>query len=128
MKSKASKKDEAASMEAQGSNRIKKPTIHFDSKDKDSMVSRERESVGEVMEVVASITLKAVHPITLITFLMKYTGRITYRALLDQCCMDKGLISCDLANSLGLFGVEYQSTSFFTAAGTFCNELHHPNS
>ena len=38
-KSKASKKDEAASMEAQGSNRNKTPTIHFDSKDKDLVVS-----------------------------------------------------------------------------------------
>ncbi len=53
------------------------------------------------MEVVASRNSKAVHPITVMT-IPKKNGRVACRALLDQCCMDEGLISYDLVDTLGL--------------------------
>ena len=105
-------------MEMQGSSKSKTPTFHFKDEDIDSVVSSEGKSVGEVMEVVASRNSKAVHPITVMTF-PKKNERVACRALLDQCCIDKGLIRYELVDTLGLSGEMSHSKSFMTASGMF---------
>ena len=117
-KTKAAKRGEAASMEMRGTSRSKPPTVHFEDEDNNLVVSSDGESVGEVMEVVASGNSKAVHPITVMIF-PKKNGRVACRALLDQCFMDEGLISYALADTLGLSGVMAHPKSFMTAACTF---------
>ena len=44
----------------------------------------------------------SLHPITIITLLDSKQRRVAAKALLDQCCTDKGLISWYLADTLGL--------------------------
>lgn len=118
-KAKAAKRGEAVSTEAQQSSKNKAPTVHFDSEEKESTTSSDGELVSEVMEVFADAASKAVHFITKITFPKKGNWRMSCRALLDQCCTDKGLISHDLTHVLGLSGEKSQRRLFLTTAETF---------
>ena len=60
----------------------------------------------------------------IITLLDDNQHRIAAKALLDNCCIDKGLISCDLVNSLGHPTFAGDTRIFTTAAGTFLtNEI-----
>ena len=73
------------------------------------------------MEIVAKSHRYSqnLHPITIITLLDSNQKRFAYKALLDQCCTDKGLISCEMANMLNLPTTSSKSKVFATANGTF---------
>ena len=78
------------------------------------------------MEIIAKSDGKSrdLHPITIITLLDKNHRRIACKVLLDQCCLDKGLISWDMANMLGLPTSTGDSKVFAMANSTFClNEV-----
>lgn len=100
-------KTERTRWQVQGHN--KPPDIehlHFKSEDKESSASSDGESAGELMEDVADTTWKGLHPITTMTFPKSYTDQVAYKAFPDQCYTDKGLISFDHSNKLGLSGEE----------------------
>ncbi len=60
----------------------------------------------------------------IITLLDDNQHRIVAKALLDKCCMDKGLISWDLVNALGHPTFAGDARIFTTTAGTFLtNEI-----
>ena len=68
--------------------------VHFESDcepDDESYCSRT--SHGELMEIGTENGDQSLHPITIITILDHSKKRVACKALLDQCCTDKGLIS-----------------------------------
>ena len=72
------------------------------------------------MEIITKMNkTKSLHPITIITLLDKNQKRIACKILLDQCCTDKGLISWDMANMLGLPMTTNDTKVFTTANGNF---------
>ncbi len=75
----------------------------------------------ELMEIVAKSHRNSqnLHPITIITLLDSNQKIVACKALLDQCCTDKGLLSWDIANMLNLPTTSNNSKVFATANGTF---------
>jgi hypothetical protein len=73
------------------------------------------------MEIVSKLDNKAqnLYPITIIALLDNDQKRVACKALLDQCCTDKGLISWEMANMLNLLTTTSDSKVFATANGTF---------
>ena len=73
------------------------------------------------MEIITKSDTKTqhLHPITIITLLDNKQKRVACKALLDQCCTDKGLISWDMAKMLNLPTTASTSKVFATANGTF---------
>ena len=61
----------------------------------------------------------SLHPITIITLLDSKQRRVAAKALLDQCCTDKGLILWGLANTLDLVAYKGDKRMFTTTMGTF---------
>ena len=62
------------------------------------------------------------HPITIITLPDKDQQRIACKALLDQCCTNKGLISWDLKKTLGHSTSKGDEKTFTTAAEIFTSD------
>ena len=61
----------------------------------------------------------SLHLITIITLLYTNQRRVAAKVLLHQCCTNKGLISWDLANALGIPASTGDERTFTTAVGTF---------
>ena len=59
------------------------------------------------------------HPITIMTLPDKNNKKIACKVLLDQCCIDKGLILLDLANMLDVPTSQGSPQTFLMAAGSF---------
>ena len=60
------------------------------------------------------------HPITIITLVKSDGKRIATKALCDQCCTDKGLISQELVEELGIPAKDARhDQAYSTAAGVF---------
>jgi hypothetical protein len=69
--------------------------------------------------IVCDATKLSLYPITIITLLGDKQHRVTAKELLDQYCTDKGLISWDLTNTLGLVASAGNERTFTMVAGTF---------
>jgi hypothetical protein len=80
------------------------------------------------MEIFAKLNSESpsqnLHPITIITVLDSNQKRVACKALLDQCCTDRGLISWDIANMLNLPTTTSDSKVFATANSTFLPMQH----
>ncbi len=97
------------------------PMVRFDDdcEADDESACSSHASRGELMEMVDKSHSQSLHPITIITLLASNQKRVACKALLDQCCTDKGLISWDMANMLNLPTSTSDSKVFATANGTF---------
>ena len=95
--------------------------VHFDNdcKADDESVCSSHASYGELMEIVDKSHSQNLHPITIITLRDSNQKRVACKALLDQCCTDRGLISWDIANMLNLPTTTSDPKVFATANGTF---------
>ena len=72
------------------------------------------------MEIgVCNAAKLSLHPITIIMLLDDKQFRVAPKVLLDQCCTDKGLISWNLPNALGIAASTGGERTFTTAVGTF---------
>ena len=78
-------------------------------------------SHSELMEIIAKSNTKTqhLHPITIITLLDSNEKRVACKALLNQCCTDKGLISWVMEKMLNLPTKTSAPKIFATANGTF---------
>ena len=112
---------EVKSTESRSTN--ESPMIRFDSdyESDDESACSSHASRGELMEIVTKSDAKSqhLHPITIITLLDNDQKRVACKALLDQCCTDKGLISWDMAKMLDLPTTTGPPKIFATANGTF---------
>ena len=92
--------------------------IRFDTdcKDDDESACSSPDLHGELMEIISESKTKTqhLHPITIITLLDNDQKRAACKALLDQCCTDKGVISWDMANMLNLPTTTSDSKVFAT--------------
>ena len=95
--------------------------VRFDNdyKTDDESTCSSHASCGELMEIVDKSHSQNLHPITIITLLDSNQKRVACKALLDQCCTDRGMISWDMANMLNLLTTTSNSKVFATANGTF---------
>lgn len=71
------------------------------------------------MDIGTCNTTGNLHLVTIITLPDDKKHRVAAKALLDQCCTDKGQISWDLINTLEHPTSAGDTRSFTTAAGTF---------
>jgi hypothetical protein len=97
------------------------PMVRFDDdcEADDESTCSSHASRGELMEIVGKSHSQNLHPITIITLLDSNQKRVACKALLDQCCTDRGLISWEMANMLNLPTTSSEPKVFATANGSF---------
>jgi hypothetical protein len=97
------------------------PMVRFDDdcEADDESACSSHASWRELMEIVGKAHVQNLHPITIITLLGSNQKRVACKALLDQCCTDRGLISWDMANMLNHPTTTSESKVFATVNGTF---------
>ena len=93
--------------------------FHNDCGTDDESACSSHTSRGELMEIVDKSHSQNLHPITIITLLDSNQKRVACKALLDQCCTDRGLISWEMANMLNLPTSSSDPKVFATANSSF---------